>query len=83
MDTKVSDAHMFKYIEEKEDEGGVAFDSDNSETPMYEMAQEDINAILVDGYDGYDDQESEPDKKQALGMILNGQYIKKVGIGME
>ena len=54
---------MFKYTEEKEDGGGVAFDYDHSETPMYEMAQEYINDILVYGYDGYDDQESEPDKK--------------------
>ena len=46
---------MFKYIEDKGNEGEVAVESDKCESRMHENTQEGINAIPVDVYEVDDD----------------------------
>ena len=51
MYTKGYYAHVFKYIEYKEDDRGVAVEFDQPETPIHVTTQEYINVLLVDGYE--------------------------------
>ena len=51
MDTQGYDENVFEDIEDKEDEVEVAVDSYQHDTTINAANQEDINSILVDGYE--------------------------------
>ena len=63
VDTEEPYLHVFKDIEEKEDEGEVAVEYFQRETPMHARSWEGINVLLTDGYEVNDDQNSEPENK--------------------
>ena len=42
---------MFEFIEEKEDEGALVVESNDSETPMNATVWEDIKNLPEDGYE--------------------------------
>ena len=63
MDTQGYDENVFEDIEDKEDEVEVAVDSYQHDTTINAANQEDINAILVDGYEVEDGRHPETNNK--------------------
>ena len=50
-----SEAHALEDSKEKEERGEVAVKSNARETPIHATTREDINALIVDGYEVDDD----------------------------
>ena len=63
MDIKGYEAHVFGHIGYKVYGGWVAVESDSCETPVHETTWEDINSLLLEGCEIYDDIFPTPDNK--------------------
>ena len=70
--------HVFKYIEQKQNEGQVSIDSDQRETHMYTTTQDYINSLLVDGYEINSDRQRTHENKP-IAIDDNDQPIYKNG----
>ena len=75
---KVSETHVFKDSEEKQERGEVVIISDAHETPIHATNLEGINDLLGDGYQVDDDRLKDPDNKSRPASN-NGPPVNKQG----
>ena len=75
---EVSGAHKFEDIEQKEERGEVQVESDARETPICATAREDINALLVYGYE-FDDGRLPTPENTPINTGKNYQPVYKQG----
>ena len=73
-----SEAHAFEYSKDTEEMGEILVKSDARETPIHATNQEDIHALLADGYKVYDDRPPAP-KNTPSNTGKNDQPVYKEG----